>query len=187
MSVLALYMTFFLILRFRRLSNNLLIQGYIMERFRMSFRKFYGRYGNLSSNMKYTSQDRSHINVKWHSEARPVAPTFRPIRLNTDFIALIPSDIFNEVWEVSMGPLGLKCMPAGNAAFAIIVDTIFRQTSAVSRLFPLRLSFGAFSHLLSFIMLKLVRIIILLLLVQICWKRLGNIYRSCLEKSEWCR
>ena len=35
------------ILRVRRLSSNLLKQGYLMERLKSSFRKFYGRYGDL--------------------------------------------------------------------------------------------------------------------------------------------
>ena len=35
------------ILRARRLSSKLLKQGYLMERLKSSFRKFYGRYGDL--------------------------------------------------------------------------------------------------------------------------------------------
>ena len=35
------------ILRARRLSSNLLKQGYLVERLKSSFRKFYGRYGDL--------------------------------------------------------------------------------------------------------------------------------------------
>ena len=35
------------ILRARRLSSKLLKQGYLVERLRSSFRKFYGRYGDL--------------------------------------------------------------------------------------------------------------------------------------------
>ena len=36
-----------LILRARRLSSKLLKQGYLVERLKSSFRKFYGRYGDL--------------------------------------------------------------------------------------------------------------------------------------------
>ena len=43
------------ILRAVRLSNNLLRQGYAMERLKSSLRKFYGRYGILSNNMRSTS------------------------------------------------------------------------------------------------------------------------------------
>ena len=35
------------ILRVRRLSSKLLKQGYLVERLKLSFRKFYGRYGDL--------------------------------------------------------------------------------------------------------------------------------------------
>ena len=35
------------ILRARRLSSKLLKQGYLVERLKLSFRKFYGRYGDL--------------------------------------------------------------------------------------------------------------------------------------------
>ena len=40
------------LLRARRFSSKLLKQGYLVERLKSSFRKFYGRYGILFSNMK---------------------------------------------------------------------------------------------------------------------------------------
>ena len=45
------------ILRARRLSSKLLKQGYLVERLKSSFRKFYGRYGILFSNMKFNSHE----------------------------------------------------------------------------------------------------------------------------------
>ena len=45
------------ILRAVRLSNKLLGQGYVKERLRSSLRKFYGRYGILSNNMRSPSPE----------------------------------------------------------------------------------------------------------------------------------
>ena len=45
------------ILRAVRLSNKLLGQGYVKERLRSSLRKFYGRYGVLSNNMRSPSPE----------------------------------------------------------------------------------------------------------------------------------
>ena len=42
------------ILRARRLSSKLLKQGYLVERLKSSFRKFYGRYGNLIEQYEVT-------------------------------------------------------------------------------------------------------------------------------------
>ena len=45
------------ILRAVRLSNKLLGQGYVKERLRSSLRKFYGRYGILSNNIRFPSPE----------------------------------------------------------------------------------------------------------------------------------
>ena len=42
------------ILRARRLSSKLLKQGYLVERLKSSFRKFYGRYGDLIEQYEVT-------------------------------------------------------------------------------------------------------------------------------------
>ena len=45
------------ILRAMRLSNKLLEQWYVKKRLQSSLRKFYGRYGDLSNNMKFPSHE----------------------------------------------------------------------------------------------------------------------------------
>ena len=45
------------ILRAMRLSNKLLGQGYVKERLKSSLRKFYGRYGDLTNNMRSPSPE----------------------------------------------------------------------------------------------------------------------------------
>ena len=52
----------------------LLKQGDIMECLKLSFRKFYGRYGNVILPL---------TNVKWHSDLWPITVTSQPIRIST--------------------------------------------------------------------------------------------------------
>ena len=84
------------ILRARRLSSKLLKQGYLVERLKSSFRKFYGRYGDLIQQYEV-----SLTNVKWHSDPWPTVTT-EPIRLSTNLMTLIPTLTFIELRVVSM-------------------------------------------------------------------------------------
>ena len=61
-----------------------------------SFRKFYGRYGDLIQ--QYWSLPLT--NVKRHSDPWPTV-TSQPIRLSSNFVTLIPSLAFTELWVVS--------------------------------------------------------------------------------------
>ena len=72
-------------------------QGYLVERLESSFRKFYGRYGDLVEQYGATLS----LNVKWHSDPWPTV-TSLPIRLSTNFMTFIPSLTFTELWVVSM-------------------------------------------------------------------------------------
>ena len=45
------------ILRAKRLSNKLLEQGYVMERLKLSLKKFYGLYGEVSNNTEFLSHE----------------------------------------------------------------------------------------------------------------------------------
>ena len=58
------------ILRATRLSNKLLEQGYVKERLKSSFRKFYDRYGDLQTIWSFPL-----TNVKWHSVTWPYTMT----------------------------------------------------------------------------------------------------------------
>ena len=82
----------------RRLSSKLLKQGYLVERLKSSFRKFYGRYGDLIQQYEVSL---SRMLIKWHSDPWPTV-TSRPIRLPTNFMTLIPSLTFTELWVVFM-------------------------------------------------------------------------------------
>ena len=78
------------ILRARRLSSKLLKQGYLVERLKSSFRKFYGRYGSY-----WAIWSNPVTNVKWHSDPWPTV-TSLPIRLPTNCMTFIPSLTFTE-------------------------------------------------------------------------------------------
>ena len=84
------------ILRARRLSSKLLKQGYLVERLKSSFRKFYGRWGSC-----WAIWSNPLTNFKWHSDPWPTV-TSLPIRLSTNFMTFIPSLTFTELWVVSM-------------------------------------------------------------------------------------
>ena len=126
------------ILRARRLSSKLLKQGYLAERLKSSFRKFYGRYwGSYSAIWSIPL-----TNVKWHSDPWPTV-TSQPIRLPTNFMTLIPSLTFTELWVVSMEHLQrvwlasrerLPLRTPGSAplrglANALIVETTFPDST----------------------------------------------------------
>ena len=83
------------ILRAMRLSNKLLGQGYVKERFKSSLRKFYGRYGDLTkqyevplSRMLHDILDDNHI--QWHPPLIGHYTNFWPLLIKT----LLPNFTF---------------------------------------------------------------------------------------------
>ena len=100
------------ILRARRLSSKLLKllkQGYLAERLKLSFRKFYGRYWNLIHQFE-VSLSRMLNNILILDQL-----TSQEIRLSNNFMTFIPSLTFTDYewfpWSICNG-----CgMPAGNA------------------------------------------------------------------------
>ena len=94
-------------LRARRLSRKLLKQGYLVERLKWSFRKFYGRYGDLIQ--QYAVSLSLMRNVKRHSDPWLVTATSQPIRLSTSFMTLIPIVTFTELRVNSMEHLQRVC------------------------------------------------------------------------------
>ena len=84
------------ILRARRLSSKLLKQGYLMERLKSSFRKFYDRYGDLIQQYEVSlSRMVNHIltlDQQWLSNRSG----------SSNFMTLIPRLTFTELWVVFM-------------------------------------------------------------------------------------
>ena len=77
------------ILRAARLSSKLLGQGYVMERFKSSLRKFYGRYGDLIGHYEVSL---SH--VTWHSGTWPYTMTSSIYQTLHQFANLLPNWTF---------------------------------------------------------------------------------------------
>ena len=75
----------------------LLKQGYLVERLKSSFRKFYGRYGDLIEQYGVTLSRMLNDILTLDQQWLPL-----PIRLSTNFITFIPSLTFTELWVVSM-------------------------------------------------------------------------------------
>ena len=73
-------------------------QGYLVERLKSSFRKFYGRYGGL------IQQYEVFLSIKWYSDPWRTV-TSQPITLSTNIMNLIPDLTFTELWVVSMAHL----------------------------------------------------------------------------------
>ena len=84
--------------RARRLSSKLLKKGYLVERLKSSFRKFYGWYGDLIQQYEVTL---SRMLNDIHSDPWPTVAS-QPIRLSTNFMTFIPSLTFTELRVVSM-------------------------------------------------------------------------------------
>ena len=148
------------ILRVRRLSNKLLKQGYLVEHLKSSFRKFYGRYGDLIQQYE-VSLSRMLNDILILDQV-----TSQPIRLSNNFVTLIPSLTFTDYewfpWSICKG----YGMPAGNAypsrhlvpspivglACSPIVETRFLELAMALLDFSPRIPLGTFSILLlSFI------------------------------------
>ena len=144
------------ILRARRLSSKLLKQGYLVERLKSSFRKFYGRYGDLVEQYGVTLS-----RMKWHSDPWPTV-TSLPIRLSTNSMTFIPSLTFTELWVVSMEHLQRVWLasrerlpfrtpgsvPILGLASAPIVETKFLELAMSLLDFSPRIPLGTFSILL---------------------------------------
>ena len=144
------------ILRARRLSSKLLKQGYLAERLKSSFRKFYGWHGSYSAiwSIPFT-------NVKWHSDSWPTV-TFQPIRLSTNCMTLIPSLTFTDYEWFPLNICNGCGMLAGNAypsghlvpspivglACAPIVETRFHELVMSLLDFSPRIPLGTLSILL---------------------------------------
>ena len=85
------------ILRARRLSSKLLKQGYLVEHLKSSFRKFYGRYGDLIEQYGVTLSRMLNDILTLDQQWLPYRSDF-----STNFMTFIPSLTSTELWVVSM-------------------------------------------------------------------------------------
>ena len=163
------------ILRARQLSSKLLKQGYLAERLKSSFRKFYGRYWDLIQQYE-VSLSRMLNDILILDQT----VTSQPIRLSTNFMTLIPSLTFTDYewfpWSICNG-----CgMPAGNAypsghlvpspilrfANAPIVETKFLKLAMSLLDFSPRIPLGTFSILLCLTLYVSIVILVIVFLLN---------------------
>ena len=137
------------ILRTRRLSSKLIKQEYLFERLKSSFRKFYGRYGDLIR--------QCGVSLSWMLndimtlDPWPVTVTSKPIRLSTNSMTLIQGLTFTElrlfsmehlqrVWLASRERLPFRTpssVPLGTCVCSNCWDQFYRTCRIFSRLFTL--------------------------------------------------
>ena len=89
-------------LRARRLSSKLLKQGYLVERLKSSFKKYYGRYGDLIQQYEVSLSQMINTILTFDKQGLP-----NWSQLTTNFMTLIPSLTFTKLWVVSMEHLQL--------------------------------------------------------------------------------
>ena len=98
------------ILRARRLSSKLLKQGYLVERLKSSFRKFYGRYGDLIQQNEVSLSRMLNDILTLDKQWLPNQSDFPPI--SWPWYRLWPSPNYEWFpWSIGNGCI----MPAGNA------------------------------------------------------------------------
>ena len=145
------------ILRARRLSSKLLKQGYLVERLKSSFRKFYCRYGDLIQEYEVSLSRMLNDILTLDQQWLPNQSDFPPI--SWPWYQLWPSPNYEWFpWSIGNG-----CgMPAGNAypsghlvpspilglANTQIVETKFLELAMSLLDFSLRIPLGTFSILL---------------------------------------
>ena len=120
------------ILRARRLSSKLLKQGYLVERLKSSFRKFYGRYGDLIQRYEVSLSRMlkdilSLDQLQWlpnRSDFRPISwPWYRAWSSpNYDWF---PWSILQRVWHASRERLPLRTSGSVPIACDPVVETGF--------------------------------------------------------------
>ena len=143
-----------LTLRATRLSNKLLIQGYVKERLKSSLRKFYGRYGDLIIQYEVSLSQiindilwPDHIDhIQWQP---PTDQTLYRTRPFTEFW-VVSVEQLRRVWHADRGRLLLRTpglVPLGLAYVLLVETNPFPNFSFFSD-YALRISLGTFSILL---------------------------------------
>ena len=142
------------ILRARRLSSKLLKQGYLVERLKSSFRKFYGRNGDQFSNMK--SPFHECLKPFW-SLANSDFPTdqtlhqFHDLDTELDLHRIMSGskEHLQRVWHASWERLSFRTfgsVPFWGLACAPIVETRFRKLAVSILDFSPWIPLGTFSQ-----------------------------------------
>ena len=124
------------ILRARRLSSKLLKQGYLVERLKSSFRKFYGRYGDLVEQYGVTLSRMLNDILTFDQQWPPYQSDFPPISWplyrawpspNYEWFSM---EHLQRVWLASRERLPLRTpgsAPFRGLANALIVETSFSR------------------------------------------------------------
>ena len=145
------------ILRARRLSSKLLKQGYFAERLKSSFRKFYGRYGDLIQQYEVSLSrmlnDILILDQQWlpnQSDFPPISwPLYRawPSPIMTGFNGAFATGVSCQQGTLTL-PGHLVPSPIVELACAPIVETRFLELAMSLLDFSPRIPLGTFSILL---------------------------------------
>ena len=131
------------ILRATRLSNKLLEQGYVKERLKSSFKKFYGRYGDLIKQYE-VSLTRMLNAILWPDHIQWQPPTDQTLyrtRPITEFW-VVSIEHLRRVWHAWSRPFG-TCI------CSTCWDQSFSELVVILPVLALRISLGTFLILLS--------------------------------------
>ena len=125
------------ILRATRLSNMLLEQGYVKERFKLSLRKFYGRYGDLIKQYK-VSLSQMLNDILWPDHIQWQPPTDQTCYRTRPFTELLVVSIehLQGVWHAGRGRLLLRTpgpVPFGTRICSTCWDQSFSQLVVIYR------------------------------------------------------
>ena len=140
------------ILRATRLSNQLLEQGYVKERLKSSFRKFYGRYGDLIKQYE-VSLTQMLNDILWpdHIQWQPLL-----IRLSTELDLYRNLSGFHRTFATGVAcrqgtltPPDTWSRPFGTCICSTCWDQSFSELVVILPDYALRISLGTFSILLA--------------------------------------
>ena len=130
------------ILRATRLSNKLLEQGYVKERLKLSFRKFYGRYGDLIKQYE-VSLSQMLNDILWPDHKQWQPPTDQTLYRTRPFTEfwVVSIEHLRRVWHADRGRLLLRTpgpVPFGicKCSFVEITDTQAYITPPIHDPFP---------------------------------------------------
>ena len=140
------------ILRAKRLSNELLEQGYVKERLKSSLRKFYGRYEDLIKQYE-VSLSQMLNDILWPAHIQWQPPTDQTLyrtRPFTEFWEVCIEHV-RRVWHADRGRLLLRTpgpVPLGLAYVLLVETNPFSELVVIFPDYTLRISLGTFSILL---------------------------------------
>ena len=118
-----------------RLSNKLLEQGYVKERLKSSFRKFYGRYGDLIQQYE-VSLTRMLNDILWPDHIQWQPPTDQTLYRTRPFTEfwVVSIEHLRRVWHADRGRLLLRT--PGPVPFGICKCSFVETTETPSYITP---------------------------------------------------